>query len=132
MSDGESNDMVATDSSNICVLTMSDPSNEMSSAALDHLFSRIIHTPLDLKRFEPQDHPSVLIAIIIDHSALFVPEFLEKVSLLEYPETKLDVFVACHSDKHLDIVKQWKDKSQFQSVTLDDQNEGRILRNLRI
>ena len=125
MSDGESNDMVATDSSNICVLTMSDPSNEMSSAAMDHMFSRIIHTPLDLKRFEPQDHPSVLIAIIIDHSALFVPEFLDKVSLLEYPEAKLDVFVACHSDKHLDIVKRWKDKTPFQSVTLDDQNEGK-------
>ena len=127
MSNGESNDMVATDSSKICVFTLSDPSNEMSSAALDHLFSRIIHAPLDLKRFEPQDHPSVLVAIIIDHSALFVPEFLAKVSSLDYPASKLDVFVACHSDKHFKVVQQWKDKSPFKSITLEDQNKGNYL-----
>ena len=128
---GENYDGVTQDGA-ICVLTKSEATNENSSAVLDHLFSRLIHPPLKLEGFEPLNSPSVLIGITIDHSALFVPEFLAKVSSLDYPASKLDVFVACHSDKHLKVVQQWKEKSPFKSITLEDQNKGNYLYFFRL
>jgi hypothetical protein len=105
-------------------LTKSDPFNENSSAALDHLFSRLIQPPLELKGYPSKNSPSVLIGITIDRSAIFVPEFLKKVSSLDYPASKIDVFVSCHEEKHQGIIKQWVEKSPYKTVTLESHNEG--------
>ena len=117
------------------ILVANEMDSEKSADFFDMTFNLNIHPKFNIKAVAAKDEadlPTVLLGITVDAGSLFVPEFFEKIFALKYPKSKLDVFVACHSDKHLKVVQQWKEKSPFNSITLEDQNKGNYLYFFRL
>jgi hypothetical protein len=100
---------------------------------LSQVFNLNIHPHFRIKeKFrgkEETDYPAVLLAITIDRNAIFVPEFFEKIRNLDYPESRLDIYISCQSEAQRDfvdkLVRKWIEEKMYRSIILEIEFEGK-------
>ncbi|XP_064409106.1 multifunctional procollagen lysine hydroxylase and glycosyltransferase LH3 [Latimeria chalumnae] len=75
---------------------------------------------LDLMQLEEKQFPQVTVGIFIEQPTPFFPEFLERLSTLDYPQSKLHLFIhnnAVYHEKHIQAFWE-KHKETFPSIKI--------------
>lgn len=65
---------------------------------------------IELETVSIDDFPVVYMALFIEEATPFLEEFFEKIILLEYPKSKVHLFVHNNVKYHVDVVKKFMDE----------------------
>ncbi|XP_041377665.1 multifunctional procollagen lysine hydroxylase and glycosyltransferase LH3-like [Gigantopelta aegis] len=62
---------------------------------------------ISLEGLKESDYPTVVMALFVEHNTVFIEEYFQRISELNYPKDKIDVFI------HNGMVRHTKDVSRF-------------------
>ena len=120
----------------ICVLVTSDVIGGKSAHIFDEIYNLNTHPTFNVDdavaKIAKNDAslPSVTIAVTVDNSSLFVPEFFDKIRALNYTGSQVDVFISCQCQSKVSFVQnlaaKWGAEKHFKSVTFEPQFKGEI------